>query len=188
LRDLAAEAPGVTVNVVSLRAELVELLRTGWCDVLFWPLQLQTPELLNFPHAPLFTDEFVAVVDRHNDAVTEPLTADALASTRAVQVNGVAGQRVVSDVKLSEQGLSQPSPVTVESFTLALQAVAGSDLVTLTPRRLFERLGPALGLREVPLATEPPRVTVAMFWHPRNMLAPAQQWMRERLAAVAGRL
>ena len=185
VRDLAAVAPGVRVNVVSLRAELVELLRTGWCDLLFWPLQLQTPELLNFPHVPLFTDEFVAVVDRDNTAVVGPLTAEALASTRAVQVNGVAGQRVVSEVKLSEQGLSLPSPVTVESFTLALHAVAGSDLVTLTPRRLFENLGPALGLREVPLAIEAPKLTMAMFWHPRNMLAPAHQWIRERLLAVA---
>ncbi|MCS7475592.1 LysR family transcriptional regulator [Umezawaea endophytica] len=188
LRGLSVDAPGVRVNVVPLRAELVELLRTGWCDVLFWPLQLQTPELLSFPHVPLFTDEFIAVADRDNDAVVEPLTAEALASTRAVQVNGVAGQRVVSEVKLSEQGLSQPSPVTVESFTLALQAVAGSDLVTLTPRHLFDRLGPALGLREVPLAIEAPKVTLAVFWHPRNMLAPAHQWMRERLLAVAARM
>ncbi|WNV85776.1 LysR family transcriptional regulator [Umezawaea sp. Da 62-37] len=185
LRGLAAEAPGVKVNVVSLRADLVELLRTGWCDVLFWPLQLQTPELLNFPHVPLFADEFIAVADRDNHAVAEPLTADALAGTRAVHVNGVAGRRVVSDVKLGELGLTQPSPVAVESFTLALQAVAGSDLVTLTPRRLYDRLGPALGLREVPLETEPLRLTIAMFWHPRNMLAPAHQWMRARLAGVA---
>ncbi|HWO68462.1 MAG TPA: LysR substrate-binding domain-containing protein, partial [Umezawaea sp.] len=105
-----------------------------------------------------------------------------------VQVKGVAGQRVVSEVRLSEQGLSLPSPVTVESFTLALQAVVGSDLVTLTPRRLFEVLGPALGLREVPLAIEAPKLTMAMFWHPRNMLAPAHQWMRERLLAVAAGL
>jgi DNA-binding transcriptional LysR family regulator len=188
LRGLAVEAPGVKVNVVSFRADLVELLRTGWCDVLFWPLQLQTSELLNFPHVPVFTDEFIAVADQDHDAVTGPLTAEALASTRAVRVNGVAGQRVVSDVKLSEEGLNLPSPVTVESFTLALQAVAGSDLITLTPRRLFERLGPALGLREVPLAIEHPRLTVAMFWHPRNMLAPAHQWLREHLVAVAGRL
>jgi DNA-binding transcriptional LysR family regulator len=76
----------------------------------------------------------------------------------------------------------------VESFTLALQAVSGSDLVTLTPRRLFERLGPALGLRQVPLAIDPLPLTMAMFWHPRNMRAPAHQWMRERLAGVAAAL
>ncbi|HEX6342573.1 LysR family transcriptional regulator [Umezawaea sp.] len=188
LRGLSADAPGVRVTVVSLRAEMVELLRTGWCDVLFWPLQLQTPELLNFPHATLFGDEFVAVADRDNRAVLGPLTAEDLGSTRAVQVSGVAGQRVVSEVRLNEQGVTQPRPLTVDSFTLALQAVAGSDLITLAPRRLVERLGPALGLREVPLAIEPPRLTMAMFWHPRNMLAPAQQWVRERLAEVASRL
>jgi DNA-binding transcriptional LysR family regulator len=188
LLGLSGAAPGVRVNVVSLRSELVELLRSGWCDVLFWPVQLQLPELLNFPHALLFTDEFIAVADQANDAIVGPLTADELAGARAVRVNGVAGQRVVSEVKLNEQGLSQPGPVGVESFTLALQAVSGSGLVTLTPRRLFERLGPALGLREVPLATEPLELTVAMFWHPRNMLVPAHQWLRHRLTAVAAEL
>lgn len=186
-RSLVAEAPGVRVTVVSLRADLVELLRTGWCDVLIWPLQLQTPELLNFPHVPLFTDDFVAVADRDNHALVEPLTAETLAATRSVQVNGVSGQRVVSEVKLAEQGVTLSSPIAVESFTQALLAVAGSDLITLTPRRLFERLGPALGLREVPLAIEPLSMTLAMFWHPRNMLAPAQQWLRDRLAEVAAR-
>lgn len=177
------------VNVEPLRAELVESLRSGRCDLLIWPLQLRIPELLNFPHAPLFTDEFIAVADRENRTLAEPLTADGLASTPAVQVNGVGGQRVVSEVKLSEQVLRQPIAFTVESFTLALQAVSRSDLVTLTQRRLFDLLGPALGLREVPLATiEPPKLTLAMFWHPRNMLVPAHQWLRGRLESAAAQM
>jgi DNA-binding transcriptional LysR family regulator len=76
----------------------------------------------------------------------------------------------------------------VESYTLALQAITGSSLITLTPRRLFDQLGPVLGLREIPLAIEQPRLTMAMFWHPRNMRAPAQQWIRGRLENVAAQL
>ncbi|MEK8173318.1 LysR substrate-binding domain-containing protein [Streptomyces sp. M19] len=176
------------VNVEPLRADLIEVLRSRRCDLLFWPLQLPVPELLNFPHSPLFTDEFIAVADRNNRTVTEPLTAEALESTPAVQVNGVGGNRVVSEVKLSEQVLRQPTAITVESFTLALQMIAGTDLVTLSQRRLFDQLGPGLGLREVPLATETPNLTLAMFWHPRDMRTPAHVWLRERLEAVAAEL
>jgi DNA-binding transcriptional LysR family regulator len=182
LRGLTEVAPRVRVNVEPPGAEPVEQLRTGRCDLLFWPLQPQTPELVNFPHAALFTDEFVAVADQDNHAITEPLTAEVLASTPAVQVNEVA------DVVLAEQGLRQPIVVTVGSYTLALQAVSGSKLITLTQRRLFERMGTALGLREIPLAIEPQKLTMAMFWHPRNMLAPAHQWVRERLQNAATQL
>ncbi|MBP2328115.1 DNA-binding transcriptional LysR family regulator [Kibdelosporangium banguiense] len=185
LRGLTAQAPGARVNVEPLRAQPVEQLRSGRCDLLFWPLQLQTPGLLNFPHLALFTDEFIAVADQENHAVNSPLTAEALASAPAVQING---PRVVSEVKLSEQGIRQPIAVTVESYMVALRAITGSSLITLTPRRLFDQLGPMLGLREIPLAIEQPRLTMAMFWHPRNMRAPAHQWIRDRLESVAAQL
>lgn len=184
MRGLATEAPGVRVNVEPLRAEPVEQLRSGRCDLLFWPLQIQIPGLLNFPNVTLFADEFIAVADKENTVISSPLTAEALAATPAVEVNGMT----MSEVKLSEQGLRQPIAITVDSYMLALQAVTGSSLITLAPRRLFDRLGPVLGLREIPLAVEPPKLTLAMFWHPRNMLAPAHKWLRERLESTAAQL
>ncbi|WP_175647255.1 LysR family transcriptional regulator [Streptomyces cyaneochromogenes] len=188
LRELTADAPGVRVNVEPLRADLIEQLRSGRCDLLFWPLQLAGPDLLGFPHESLFTDEFIAVADKDHHVPEEPLTAKALAQTPAVQVNGVGGNRVVSEVKLSEQTLRQPTAITVESFTLALGMVAGSDRITLTQRRLFDLLGPALGLREVPLAIPHPPLNLAMFWHPNTMHSPAHQWFRGRLRQMAAQM
>ncbi|GAA2265485.1 hypothetical protein GCM10010145_42750 [Streptomyces ruber] len=60
-----------------------------------------------------------------------------------------------------------------------------TDRITLTRRRLFDPLGPALGLREVPLATESPKPALAMFRHPRTERSPERQWPRERLRRVA---
>lgn len=188
LRGMVAEAPGVRVNVESLSADLITLLRSRRCDLLIWPLQLAEPELLNFPHAALFGDEFIAVADRDNQAVGDVLTVDELTSTPAVGVVGVGGTRVVSAVKLNEQMVNQPVAITVESFTQALQLVSGSELVTLTQRRLFDQLGPALGLREVTMAIEPLKLNLAMFWHPRDVLSPAHQWLRARLEREAARL
>ncbi|GAA4022693.1 LysR family transcriptional regulator [Allokutzneria multivorans] len=188
LRGLGAEAPGVRVTIEPMRADLINLLRSRRCDLLFWPLQLQVPELMNFPHTPLFTDEFVAVADKDNHDVTEPLTGEDLATTPAVRVNGVGGNRVLSEVKLSEEMLRQPTAVTVDSFSLALRLVSGSDLITLTQRRLFDELAPAYGLRELKLATEPTKLSIAMFWHPRDMRSPAHVWLRERISREAAKL
>nr|AEG64682.1 LysR-type transcriptional regulator [Streptomyces viridochromogenes] len=188
LQALTDDAPGVRVNVEALRADLVEQLRSGGCDLLLWPLQLAGPDLLNFPHDSLFCDEFIAVADKDHRVPTEPLTADALQTTPAVQVNGVGGNRVVSEVKLSEQTLRQPTVIRVESFTLALGMVAGTDRITLTQRRLFNLLGPALGLREVPLAIPHPPLTLAMFWHPSTTSSQAHQWLRGQLQRVAAQM
>ncbi|WP_370941888.1 LysR family transcriptional regulator [Amycolatopsis sp. cg5] len=183
LRGLEAEAPGVRVTIEPHSADLLTLLRSRRCDLLIWPLQLADPELLNFPHAALFDDEFIAVADKDNDGVGELLTAEALATAPAVAVAGPS--RAVSTIRLNEQMVNQPVVITVDSFMLALQLVSGSELITLTQRRLFERFGPMLGLREVPMTIEPPKLNLAMFWHPRDVLSPAHQWLRGRLEAQA---
>ncbi|MFI6099215.1 LysR family transcriptional regulator [Lentzea sp. NPDC051213] len=188
LRGLATEAPGMKVIIEPLRADLVDMVRSRQCDLLIWPLQLQTDELMTYPHQLLFEDEFIVVADQDNTAVPEPLTGEALATTPGVHVFGAGGRRVVSEVKLNEQLLRQPTMIAVNSFTLALQMVAGTDLITLTQRRLFENLGPALGLREVTQTTEVPKLSLAMFWHPHFIYLPAHQWLRQRLAEVAAEL
>ncbi|MBP2478993.1 DNA-binding transcriptional LysR family regulator [Crossiella equi] len=184
---LLAEAPGVRLQVEPLRADLVETLRARRCDLLLWPLQLPEQELLRFPHTTLFEDEFVAVVDAANP-LPGPLTAQDLARLPAVRVAPVGERLDVPRGKLAERGLSQPVAITVGSFTQALQMVAGTELVTLTQRRLFQALGPAFGLREVPLAMDPVPLTTGAFWHPRHAQDPAHKWLRGHLARAAGEL
>ena len=65
---------------------------------------------------------------------------------------------------------------------------SGSELITLTPRRLFDQVRSDYGLREVPLAVAGSTVTEAMFWHPRHVREPGHQWLRGRLLDIAGRL
>lgn len=189
MRMLPTEAPRLQVRVEDLRMDIVDPLRSGHTDLLLWPLQLKIPDLRNFPRAPLFTDEFVTVADRENHGVTGPLTAEELVRLPTVKVNPIVAQlQPLPDFWLEEQVLPSRAALTVGSFTLALQAVAGSELITTTQRRLFERLGPTLGLREVPMAMEPPKLTLAMFWHPRNTTSPAHRWLRERLTQAAAQL
>lgn len=192
LRELPADAPGVRVKIEPLRADFIELLRTGRCDLVLWPLQLPIAELMTFPHATLFTDEFVAVAAEDNDTLAEPLTAETLAAAPSVQVAGVGGNDVVTDKAMAQfvaerQALAAANSAvaTVESFMLALRMVAGTELITLAQRRLFDQLKSVYRLREVPVDTDLPRLTEAMFWHPRDMCSPSNQWLRARLQQVA---
>lgn len=188
LRGLTADAPNVRINVEPLPDDVLDGLRSLRYDLLVWPLQLPLPGLLEFPNSTLFTDEFVAVVDEDNELVEVPLSAKSLAAMPAVRVVGPGRGKVAAEAKLEELGLAQQTAVTVESFALALRMVCGTDLVTLTQRRLFEQVASAYRLREVPLDLPGATLAEAMFWHPRHVRDPAHQWLRTRLITVAAGL
>ncbi len=186
LRCLLTEAPGIRLHVEPLRVDVTEAVRSRRCDLLLWPLTMPEQDMLQFPHVALLQDEFVAAVDATNP-LRGPLTAQDLAQLPAVQVAALGDRVNVPQGRLVERGVRQPVAVLVDTFGQALQMVAGTDLVTLTQRRLFQALGPGLGLREVPLAT-PMSLSVGAFWHPRNTQDPANAWLRAHLAGVAGKL
>jgi DNA-binding transcriptional LysR family regulator len=188
MRGLTADAPNVRINVEPLPEDVLDGLRNLRYDLLVWPLQLPLPGLLEFPNSTLFGDEFVAVVDKDNRLVAEPLTAKSLAALPAVRVVGAGGGKVAAEAKLEELGLVQRTAVTVASFALALRMVSGTDLVTITQRRLFDQVAGAYGLRKVPLELDGATLTEAMFWHPRHVRDPAHQWLRTRLITVAAGL
>ena len=188
IRGLTADAPNVRINVQSVQDDIMDGLRNMRYDLVLCPLQLPLPGLLEFPHNALFSDEIIAVADADNDAVQAPLTAQALAVTPSVQVQNAGRGKVAVDYALDELGLPQLTVVTVESFTLALRLVSGTDLITLTQRRLFDQVRSAYRLREVPLAIAGSALTEAMFWHPRHVREPGHQWLRGRLLDLARKL
>jgi DNA-binding transcriptional LysR family regulator len=188
LRGLAIEAPGVRIKIKPLRDDFVEQLRARRCDLLFWPLQLPVKELMIFPQADLFTDEIIIVAAEDNSTLEEPLTTEKLKVVPRVQVAGVGDSHAVSEERLIQFMPDQPTIATVDTFTLALSLAAESELITLTQRRLLNRLKPALKLREVETVVPLPKLTEAMFWHPRNAGNPAHKWLRDRLKGVASAL
>ncbi|TDD62684.1 hypothetical protein E1263_02920 [Kribbella antibiotica] len=188
MAELTETAPQVGLTVESLRSDVVESLRTRRCDLAFWPLPHATKELLNFPHQLVITDEFVVVADGKRPADPEPLSPEDLAAQPAVLVSGPVGNRPMVDLRLGEQGLRQNAAMTVESFGLALQSVVGTNMLTVTQRRLFEEMGPGLGLREVPTTAQLPKLSLGMFWHPRHVQWPAHQWLREHVIRIADKL
>ncbi|GAA3583117.1 LysR family transcriptional regulator [Amycolatopsis ultiminotia] len=188
LLGITRAAPGLEVSIRAQRTDPVDQLRSRRCDLLLWPLQLPLPGLLDFPHAVLLTDELVVAADPANAAVPDELTAAELAALPAIGVAGIGEHYLAPEPGPGEQVLRRQTPITVEDFPAALHFVAGTELVTLAHRRLFDRIGPSLGLRAVPLVPDPPKLTLAMFWHPREVRTPSHQWLRARLEAAAAAL
>jgi DNA-binding transcriptional LysR family regulator len=188
LRGLTTEAPGLRVRIEPLRDDFVERLRNRRCDLLIWPRELLVKELMTFPQDDLFTEEVVIAAAAGNTSLEEPLTAEGLKSSPRVEVAGVGESQAASEERMVQFMPERRTIATVDSFTLALSMVAETELITMTQRRLFDRLSPALKLREVETTASLPRLTEAMFWHPRSSGDPAHRWLRDRLKGAASAL
>jgi len=189
MSSVSKTAPGIRITIDASGSDLVESLRSQRYDLLFWPLQVASEELLRFPHLQVLSDEFVAVADQHSGpADSEPLTPEEIASHPAVVVTTPGGKLAIPDFRLREIGRQRNAVVTVGSFGLALQTISGTNLITLTQRRLFQHWGPMLGLRQVPTTDDLPKLSMAMFWNPRSNNSPAHQWLRDSVTHIANSL
>lgn len=187
VRDLMAQAPGVRLMIEPLREDFVEFIRSGRCDLLFWPTHYPVPDLAKFPHADLFSDEFIVATGRENDTLDHPLTTERLAAAPCVRVAAVERADFATNPTVVPEPDS-PTIVTVHSSILALEMVSCTNLVTTVQRRLFEHVRVPLALHEVEVDARLPRLTMTMFWHPRSARSPAHQWLRDRVQRAADRL
>ncbi|HUQ55889.1 LysR family transcriptional regulator [Lentzea sp.] len=187
LPRLIAEAPGVRIKIEQPKDDYIDFVRSGRCDLLFWPSHFPTPELDRFPNTALFRDEFILVAAHDNTSFDHPLTDEELARTPCVRLASItSSDDSVEPIAPIEPVL--PAVATVSTSTLALELVSRTSLVTTIQRQLFEQKRESLGLREVEIATTLPELTMTMFWHPRSVRSPAHRWLRTRVQEAAAAL
>jgi DNA-binding transcriptional LysR family regulator len=187
LRALAAEAPGVRLEVVSAFTSLPGLLHDDGLDLVIAAGDL--PGAGEVPSATLFHDRFVvAAGDGLAGELGERLTTRQLADLPYL-VYRQGGAQSRADLQLDALGVARNPVVTVESFVLVPHLLRGTRMVTMLQERLID----ALGLRAGGLLVARPPVRLApiverLYWHPRSAGDPAHRWLRERLVALAADL
>lgn len=158
-----------------------------------WP-QLEQDEVdlalvarMNLPEArrrPGLVEEFTVVQRKDHPRGTKAFTMDTYCAAEHVLVSPQGGGFFgTTDRILAETGRSRRIACSVPSFLLALQLVAGSDLIGLIPRRLA-----ALHRDEINQIAPPfpsPTFSVDLLWHPRRQNDPAHIWFRSLVARVA---
>lgn len=191
-RLLAEASPGSHLHLLALTRDGLErpdevLPRV---DALLMPRGV----LQGLPHLDLLSDEWVAVVDRRNERVAGQLSTADLAAVpwvlTAGDQSGTAGSVGTIPVVRQMQLLGVRLAVTavVESFTLALLLVEGTDRVTVAPRRLVEQVAGHRSLRVVDLPFDAVPLVEAAWWHPVHQRDGGHQWLRQRLAEASTHL
>jgi DNA-binding transcriptional LysR family regulator len=186
LRRVAALAPGIHLDFDSIPEDMHESehgLRN--CDALIGPLGFGFPG----SQEPLFRDRFVCVVDPGNRALRDGrLTLDDLSALpHAARYYGPT-HVTPTDRVMDELSIRRRVQVVTVGFLPLPFLVAGTDLVTIIPERLAQRVAVPLGLTMV----EPPfgRVELieTLWWHPDRATTPEHAWLRRTLTEAAASL
>jgi DNA-binding transcriptional LysR family regulator len=179
-RAIHAEAPGIRLRFKQASTEIIEDTTTllSSVDGLLMPHGI----IRGFPAVDLYRDSWVYLVADDNPEVGEQLTLEDLA-----RLPWVTYQRTYDAPAARQIGMLGIEPrveVSVDSFGLMPQLVAGTRRVALIQRRLAEQLGGLVPVRVV----EPPYDAVplqeALWWHPVHTHDAAHIWLRETAARV----
>ncbi|WP_033344989.1 LysR family transcriptional regulator [Catenuloplanes japonicus] len=181
LHALAAEAPGIQLNVVAFTDDFEERLRRGGVDLLICPMQLAAA-LNDLPRTLLFEDRFVLAGDRDNPALREPVTPETFKRLR------YAGNPRIITAELEAQGVTCVSELSVQSHVLVPFLLTGTPLVSFVQARLARLVSEQARLRVQPAPVPLQPLVEVLYWTAASTDDPAHTWLRACLARQAGTL
>jgi LysR family nod box-dependent transcriptional activator len=185
VRELAADAPGLLVEVLPRLADAGRALVNGDVDLVIEP-----PEIMgetDLESMRLWDDRWECCVWEGNTHVGKRMTLERYTALgHLIYSMGGAGQPVaLPDLHMARLGVPRRIEVSVESFLLAPFLLQGTDLVTLIPKRaegFLRRIG---DIRVLESPIELPGLVETLWWHPRATADPAHAWLRTRIGEVA---
>src|SRR3954451_22978008 len=187
VRALAAEAPGVLVEVIPRLADAGRALLNGDVDLVIEP-----PEIMgdtDLESLRLWDDRWECCVWEGNTRVRagKRMTLERYTALgHLIYSMGGSGQPVaLPDLHLGRLGVQRRIEVSVESFLLAPFLLQGTDLVTLIPKRAEAFLRRTGDIRVLESPVEFPPLVETLWWHPRASGDPAHAWLRSRIGEVA---
>jgi DNA-binding transcriptional LysR family regulator len=176
------EAPGVRLSILpwqspaSLKPQLLQSV-----DLV---ISCSTNPFVGLEREGLFNDTEVTAVRQSHPFALEMENLKAFLSAMHVAVVGKGTVEDPVDVWLRQEGFTRRVVLRVPSYLQALQAVAGSNLVAIVPKRMAESLAEPLSLRLVPPPLDPGTYQEYLFYPRRTMKDPASIWLRKLILKI----
>jgi DNA-binding transcriptional LysR family regulator len=185
LARLAAEAPGVGLDVLPPEPALFEALENGAADAVVGLID-EAPAGVR--RRSLHRDTYLALLRAGHPAAGAELTLERYLGLRhiVVSVTGVGPAPV--DVALAAIGRERRVSARVPSFLAAVEIIAGSDLVVTLPASLARRVAAGGRLVAVAAPLDLGSFTISLAWHARHQDEPRHRWLRGMAVAAAATL
>jgi DNA-binding transcriptional LysR family regulator len=180
-------APRVELHLLPRRSDNHGMLRRGEVDLVIEPRALMKADGLS--SWSIFTDRWRCAVWSGSELARGRLDVGRFASapylTYTLGTDRIAN---LADQLIEREGLGREPTVTTENFSLVPFLLRGTDMVSLVLERGILAFGDGVDitLRDAPVNL--PELVETMYWNPRHDDDPAQQWLRDTIADVAGRL
>ncbi|WP_329576248.1 MULTISPECIES: LysR family transcriptional regulator [unclassified Streptomyces] len=183
-RVIHEEAPGIRLRFAQTPPTVVDDTATllSTVDGLLMPHGV----ISDFPATDLYDDRWVFVVADDHPTVSDGLTRQDLAD-----LPWVTYQRTYDAPAVRQLGMLGVEPrveVSVDSFQLLPQLVAGTRRIAMVQARLARLLAPIAPVRVVEPPYEAVSLQEALWWHPVHTHDAAHIWLRETAARVGSTL
>lgn len=188
VRALAAEAPGITIDLLPRFRDVGELLTSDRADIVIEPRELIAAS--RFPSRPLYSDRWLCAVDAGNPSVPgDRLTLEQYLHLPHITYGiGLDRQPSLADQHLAGLGMKRRIEVTLESFLLVPFFLRGTGMVSVMLERAVRLLADHAAVRTLEPPVALPDIHEEMLWHPRHTQDPGHRWLRNRLQAAAAEL
>ena len=181
--SVGAKAPGLTLRFESETAHDVADLAAGRVALGIGSYTDLTHDLAT---ERFTTQRIVGVVrEGHPLAGRAKVNAADLAKVEHVVVSRHGRTHGPLDAHLAQSGLTRRIAAVVQSTSVALILVLGSDATTVAPEIFVDAFGRLGGFGTFPLPAPLNSVDVDLVWHGRFTKDPAHQWLRRQVRASA---
>lgn len=178
IRTLRAEAPGLTLRVLTSKALGSEQLKRGECDLVIGPMQISGEQVFT---RRIRADNYVCIMDPGNPLTRGALTVDRLVSANHIVIRFSGGWKPVYLHTLEAMGILIDPAVELSEYGDIGGYVRGSDLVAVVPGCLARQLAPDLVRRDLPFAVP---LVIDLYWTTRTNRSPLFIWLRDKIARL----
>ncbi|PXW97517.1 LysR family transcriptional regulator [Sphaerotilus hippei] len=180
---LETEAPGISMDVVSLGDSNLQRLERGEVDFALYPERNASDQ---HPMQQLMSESYTCVVWTGHRLPAQGLSFEHYMASRHVAAQ-FGDQRVATFESwfLSTHGVAREVVVTASTFNSLPPLVVGTQRIATMHTRLARMYARILPIRLLPPPFEIPPLHLVMQWNRHNTQDAAHAWLRQQLIAVA---
>jgi len=187
-RALEQLGPGLSLSVhaIGSRDSAVDLLDAGTIDAAIGvpPTQAENRILTR----SVMRDEFITIVRRGHPAVKDGMDMQVFLALRHVLVSPEGDRHGLVDQALAYLGQRRTLGLALPQMFAAPSMVAQTDMVATVMGRVARHSPHWRKLESFTPPVTLPVIGYDLMWHRRNDAHPAQQWLRDQVAALAASL
>lgn len=180
---LETEAPGISLDIVSLGDRNLERLERGEVDLAIYPARNASPD---HPQEALLDESYLCVVWTGFHLSGNALTFDQYMASRHVAAQ-FGDLRVPSFESwfFAAHGVQRNVVVSASTFNALAPLVVGTQRIATVHARLARMYARVLPVRVLEPPFEIPPLNLVMQWNPHSEQDAAHAWLRRRLKVVA---